>query len=180
MSRITSDTVAGYFDRLNWSYRVVDELTILTGYRCPVPFYDYGAPLEVKIGEHWMYIRSLLQRDVAPAQAGTVLTLVSQLNCFSHRARFVLIDDCVLVQAELPLVQCHPPVFLEALIAVCEYTRQAGVEIAMLATNPSVSDLYQQVQDALSSNGDGRPVMEDLTFDFDLTVNALPENPPTE
>lgn len=184
MAKISSETIARYYDRLGWSYHVVDEATVVTGFRCPVPFYDYHAPLEVKVGEHWTYLRSLLQRDVAPDRNDAVLRFISQLNQHAHCVRFLLVRDCVIAQAEIPVARCHYGAFMDALVAVCRSTFSTGIEIAVLATNRSASDLYLEVLDeSLTAQRTGRLIglgtqvmaVDDQALDFDLAVNRLPD-----
>jgi hypothetical protein len=178
MTQTTSATVAGYLDRLKWSYNVVDESTIVSGYRCPVNFYYYTVRLQIKVSEHWVYLRAILQREIAPAQQDAVLRLISELNQHSHNVRFLLVQGCVVAQAEIPVVQFHAGSFLDALEGLYRNSHLAGVEIAVLATNPSTSNLYLQVYRSRTAEQVliGQPaVAEDDLPDFDLDVNVLKE-----
>ncbi|MEU2280692.1 hypothetical protein ABZ614_01760 [Streptomyces sp. NPDC013178] len=175
MPRLDAHSVAGHFDQLGWHYRIVDNNTVLTGVRCLVPCYDYRAALEVRTTERWVYLRVLLQRDVLPARRVTVLRFLSRWNQRCHQARLLLVDDCVVVQAEIAAVQCHFGAFRDALSAVCRYSELVGVEVSVLATNPAASELYEAVEAARENDYSptaGRGLTaEELDFDFDLVVN---------
>lgn len=175
---ITSASIANYLEEISWTYRILDENTVLTGVKCPVPFYDYPAVLEIKITQHWIYVRAMLQRDVNPAQTAAVLRLISKWNQRSYRVKFLLVSGCVVVQSEIPVVQCHFGAFFEALEAVCRYTAQAGVEIAILATDPWVSGIYERLEavrdESTASNLGVSLTASDLMLDFDISVNTIP------
>jgi hypothetical protein len=175
---VDSATISDYFDKISWTHRVVDPATVLTGYRCPVPCYEYVVPMEVKITRNWVYVRALLQPDVSTARKLTLLRLISEWNERCYRARFLLVKGCAVVQSEVPAVQCHFGSFSEALEAVCRYSTLAGIEIAILATNPLVSELYEHVEadrDASSESGMAGSLSSDLILDFDISVNTLPD-----
>ncbi|CAM5519350.1 hypothetical protein [Streptomyces aurantiogriseus] len=175
MPRLDAHSVAGHFDQLGWHYRIVDNNTVLTGVRCLVPCYDYRAALEVRTTERWVYLRVLLQRDVLPARRVTVLRFLSRWNQRCHQARLLLVDDCVVVQAEIATVQCHFGAFRDALSAVCRYSELVGVEVSVLATNPAAGELYEAVEAARENDYSptaGRGLTaEEMDFDFDLVVN---------
>src|SRR5258708_32065767 len=145
MHKISSKNIAEYLDEINWSYRLVDDAIIRTAFRCPVPFYDYAAPFEVQVTEHWVYLRALLQRDVHPARCDAVLRLITAWNEGCHLVKFLIVQNCVVLQADIPVVQCHFGSFQDSLQAIYRYSSQAGGEIAVLATNPSVSGLYAEL-----------------------------------
>ena len=176
MPKISSKNVAECFDKIDWSYRTADDTTVLTGFRCPVPFYDYNVAMEVKTTEHWVYLRALLQRDIDPARRMTVLGLISRWNERCHLVKFIIVDNCVLVQAEIPVVQFHYQSFYQALEAVCRHSGLAGVEIAILATNPSVCLVYEAEEAARTRSTDyaSRSGDDSLAADFDLFVNTMP------
>ena len=87
MSTITSKTIAGYLDHIEWRYRVLDDTTLLTGFQGTVPFYSYSAPLEILTGPHWVYLRSLLQLDVRSDYRAGVSGFITQWNECCHLAR---------------------------------------------------------------------------------------------
>lgn len=174
MPTIDSKVISEYFDRLDWKYRVVDDNTIIAGLRCLVPFYDYNIALEVKCAEHWVYVRTLLQRDVGVTHRAAAQSLIGRWNERCHLARFLFVQRCVVVQSEIPAVQCHFGSLYQAIDAVYQYSRQAGVEIAALCTNPSVSALYDAVEAAQGQTDSVTMVLPaELALDFDLTVNSL-------
>lgn len=172
----TADTISGYFDMIKWAYRAISPTKVVTSYRCPVTAYYYVVGIEVTTGEHWITVRALLQRDVGGAQLDAVLQLISQWNTVSYRARFLLVDDCVVVQAEIPKVQLSLDEFLFALSAVCRYSVLAGVEIAAVATNPSLCAKFNEVVEATRTpTWDQSSALADLDLDFDITLNQLPD-----
>jgi Putative bacterial sensory transduction regulator len=177
--RVDSLEIEGFLKKLEWTYRVVGEGTILTGIRCAVPFYYYIIPIQIRIGGNWVYVRALLQQDVSARRKLTVLRLVSRWNERCYRTKFLLVNECVVIQSEVAIVQCHFGTFCEALEAVCRYSTLAGPEIAVLATDPMVGDLFEELatsRDARLANGmaDGSDNGE-LVLDFDISVNTLPD-----
>ncbi len=172
----TTDTIASHLDRINWNYRVVGPTTVMTSYRCLVDAYYYAVAIEIRLTQHWVIVRALLQRDVGSAQVDSVLRLISEWNLTVYRARFLMVGGCVVLQSEVPAAQLTIDSFLEALYAVCRYSALAGVEIATLATNPSLRDTFDA---ALAANRapfwDEALPPPDFGLDFDISVNRLPE-----
>jgi hypothetical protein len=107
-----------------------------------------------------------------------VLRFISKWNERSYRVKFLFVRSCVVVQSEIPAVQCHFGTFFEALEAVCRYTTQAGVEIAILATDPWISEFYEQLETARDESSPGYLGVSlptsDLALDFDISVNTIP------
>ena len=172
MPEVSSQTVAEYLKRMGWEHRVLDNRRIITGIRCTVPFYDYGALIEIHVGQHWVSVRAFLHTHVAAARRGAMLRFIAALNAHYHEVRFLLVEDCVLVQREIPSVQCHFESFVDALRAVGRDATWSGLEIAMLATNASVSKLFEEVDDAMvprtaAAHGDGSQA------DFELAINRV-------
>jgi hypothetical protein len=173
---VTSDTIANYFTRIDWDYRVSSPTRVLTNFRCPVPAYYYGIGIEVVAGQHWVSIRALLQHNISRTQIWSVLQLISQWNRYAYRVRFLLVDDCVILQAEIPSAEFDFPAFYDGLVSVCHYAKLAGVEIATLATNPSLVALFDSVMASVRpSTWDDRATQTDLDIDFDISLNTLPD-----
>ncbi|MFF2661618.1 hypothetical protein ACFVUH_30175 [Kitasatospora sp. NPDC058032] len=176
----TTDTISGYFDAIEWSYKVTGPNQVVTSYRCPVPAYFYAVGIEVVLGRHWIVVRALLQRSLDHAQRESVLQLVSQWNVLSYRARFVLIGDCVVVQAEIPAGSLSLDEFLLCLTAVCRYSTLAGTEIAAVATNPSLRKKLDEVIGENRPPAWAQPLsLADADLDFDITPNRFPDSPDT-
>jgi hypothetical protein len=179
MPTITSKTIAEYLDHIQWGYRVLDDTTLLTGFRGAVPFYSYTAPLEILTGPHWVYLRGLLQLDVRPDYRPGVLRFITQWNERCHLARFLLVRGCVLIQSEIPTVQCHEGAFRDALAAVCRYGSLTGAEISVLATNRSANELYEAASTALEAADQSRVATglfdAGQAEEFELVFNTIPE-----
>jgi hypothetical protein len=176
--KITSRTIADYLDYIKWRYRVVDDTTLLTAFRGAVPFYSYSAPIEVTTGQHWVYLRGLLQQDVRPAYRAGVLRFVTLWNEHCHLVRFLLVQDCVVIQAEVPVIQCHAGTFMDALTAVCRYGTLTGPEISILATNRSANELYEEAAASLEAANSAHPgdsLLGGQIPDFELLINTLPD-----
>ncbi|MEU7617843.1 hypothetical protein AB0M91_03220 [Micromonospora rifamycinica] len=174
MNRTDGKAIAALFEQIGWTCEVVDEHTVVTGYRCPVPGYHYPLLIEVKATPHWVYLRALLQREVSFAARGPVLRLISELNVHSRQAKFLLVQGCVVIQAEVPAVQWHPGVFQDMLQTVCRLGTYSGVEISVLATDLTVGVLFEAVQrraeEADAHTLLGQPEQE---LDFDISVNRI-------
>lgn len=172
----TSDTISGYFDRIGWWYKVLDNGKVLTTYRCQVTAYHYVIAIEVSASQHWVTVRALLQSDVGGAHLDSVLRLISRWNEVSHQARFLLVSDSVVVQAEIPALRLTAELFLEALSAVCHYSTLAGAEIAAIATNPSLCALFDSVIASTALPAwEGTVPDEILNLDFDISMNRIPD-----
>lgn len=173
---VSIETISSYFERLGWTFRVVSPTKIFTTYRCPVEAYYYVIGIEVIVATHWVHVRALLQRDISVGQFDAVLRLISDWNRSVYCARFLLVGDCVVLQSEIPVERLVPDAFFEALFAVCRYSELAGVEIAVLATNPSLRAVFDL---AVAANRkplwDENPAIHDLDLDFDVSVNRLPD-----
>lgn len=172
---VDSTTIAGYFDRLGWTYKVSDERRVLTGFHTRIPYHYLPVAAEVITTQHWVVLRALVQRNVRAGQRQAVQDYVSLLNERVYLARFVFSRDCVVLQGEIPVSRSDLGSFRELLMAITKYSALAGLEIATLATNPSTADLFNSVRTALSSPL-GATINNDLDLDFDLSVNRLPEN----
>src|SRR4051794_35619910 len=138
--------ISDYLDQIRWGYRVVDDNTILTGYGCIVPFYDFQVPIEIRTSTYWLSIRALLQRGVDRARLPVLASFLATLNANCRSARYFLVEDCAVLQAEIPLVRVQRETFVESLTTICRYSSITGLEVAMLATNPSVAELYKEVE----------------------------------
>ncbi|WP_412543200.1 hypothetical protein R8Z50_12230 [Longispora sp. K20-0274] len=174
---ITTDTISGFFEKLGWSFRVIDSTRVLTNYRCPVPAFYYVINVEIILGEYWVTFRSLLQNNVSRGQLAAVQELISQWNKHAYRARYLLVDGCVILQIEMPKAHFDYAAFVDSLVAICRYGRLSGVEMAAAATNPSLAkqiDLAVAAEappaawEAILPTGD-----EDLNFD--ISMNRLPD-----
>jgi hypothetical protein len=179
MLLINSKKIAGYLDEIGWNYKNVSHNSVLTGYQVPIPFYYYSLMIEVKTTANWVYIRAVLQRDVALARRPSIMHFINSWNESSHLVRFMLTSGCVIIQAELGAAQCHLEAFAEKLAAICRFSALVGAELAVLATNPSANELYAAVAQSWERDplqvGGGGSVDSDLQLDFDITVNRLPE-----
>ncbi|WP_432979445.1 hypothetical protein [Dactylosporangium sp. CA-233914] len=172
---LDSRTIASYFERIGWTYHVIDSSRVVVKYRCPIKFYYYPVTIEVVTTKHWVIVRTLLQRDVGRGQADAVLRYISQWNEQVYLLRFVIVQDCVLLQGEIPAAQCHIEAFVDLLRASCRYSALAGVEIALLATNPSAAALYTSAMASMTKVGSEALLVDaDTDLDFDLGVNVLP------
>jgi hypothetical protein len=172
----TTDEIISYFDKLKWWYKADGEAKVLTSYLCPVPGYYYVIAIEVATGQHWVNIRALLQRDIGSAHLDAVLQLISRWNEVIYRARFLLVGDCVVLQAEVSVAQLSLDLFVEALSAVCRYSTLAGVEIAAVATNPSLCTQFSTVMTTMKPRTwDDAITGEELDIDFDITMNRIPD-----
>lgn len=172
----TIDIISGYFDRLGWTYRVIDDRKVLTTYRCEVSAYYYVIAIEVAPSAHWVLVRALLQRDIGGAHLDALLRLIARWNEVSYRARFLLVGDCVVVQAEIPGTQLSADLFLESLVAVCRYGTLAGVEIAAVATNPSLcAQLDSLIAATKAATWDNAIPDEIANLDFDISMNRIPD-----
>jgi hypothetical protein len=174
MSAITSETIAGYLKQIEWAFRTHDEGRVHTGFRCGVPFYYFAIPIEINVQRHWVYLRACLQKQVDPNHVEAVLRVLAALNARCHVARFLLVDGCVLLQAELPAVQCHAGGFIDALTAVCRYASMWGLDVAVLSSNASVAKLFAAVDRAETARG-VTPLTPDpgINMDFDINANRL-------
>ncbi|MEU1603065.1 hypothetical protein [Micromonospora matsumotoense] len=176
MSRPDGKAIAALFAQIGWTCEVVDENTVVTGYRCPVPGYHYPLLIEVKSTPHWVYLRALLQREVGLAARGPVLRLVSEWNVHSRQAKFLLVQGCVVIQAEVPAVQWHAGTFQDLLQTVCRLGTYTGVEIALLATDLTVGALFEAVHRRAEETSAhtllGQPEQD---LDFDISVNRIQE-----
>lgn len=172
----TTDKITGFFDKLGWMYRVVDGGKVITTYRCPVPAFYYVIAIEVISNRHWTTVRALLQRDIHGGNLDPVLRLISQWNEVIYRAKFLLVGDCVIIQAEEPASRLTFDLFVEALSAICRYSTLAGVEIAAVATNPSVNDQVRSVVEVTKPHTwDESIEREEFDLDFDISMNRIPD-----
>jgi hypothetical protein len=167
--------IAKYLDEVNWNYREVAEREdiILTGYCCRIRFYDYAMPVEIKTTKHWILLRGYLHRHVPHSARASVLNLLSTLNGQTHQARYFLVEDCVVLQTEVPQLRCQAESFLEALACLCRHATRAGLEVAVLASNSSVARLYEEV--SASNPVGGLPIEEDedALLQLNLSANRL-------
>jgi hypothetical protein len=176
MTTIDIKKISGYFDQIEWRYKAVpEENLIITGYKHKIPYYNYSSILEVRIGTHWISFQAYLQRRVAKNQQVALLSYLSNLNSRVYQVRFFMVEDCVIVQTDMPKNQCHGGSFLEALSAICRYGTMFGKEIALIATSRSVAALYTDAQtlllapsNALTESGAGIP-----DLNFDITANQI-------
>jgi len=176
MPKPTAEIITGYLDTIKWSYRVINPSHVVTVYRCPVPAYYYTVGVETTINEYWVTVRALLQQNIDRAHLPTVLRLLAEWNTASYRARFLLVGDCAVVQAEIPTVQLSADEYLLALSSVCRYSTLAGVEIAAVATNPSLrAKLDEVVEHTTVTRTDESTALLDLDLDFEITPNQLPD-----
>ena len=161
-------------DKIQWRYSVADEKTVITGYRCTVPFYEYSVPIEIRLTEHWVTIFALLQQEIAPDRLPTVASFLSALNSQCRSVRFFLVQDCAVLQAEVPASRFHIGSFMEALKNVCRYSSITGLEVSVLITNRSVADLYREI--GLSSLPFFKLTSlraDEALSDFDISANKL-------
>lgn len=177
MSAVTVSDIEGCFDRISWKYRRFDDRRVITGFKCSVPFYRYAVTMEVTLDWNWVYLRAVLFRGVVAASRPAVLRFLSQWNSRAHHARFLLVEDCVVIQAETAVAQWSFGSFVDLVTAVCRYSQLAGVEIGVIAGNPVVAELYEVLEESATTSrmtpSAVAPLDEDL--DFDLTVNLIPD-----
>jgi hypothetical protein len=173
---VDTTTISGYLDAVGWHYLTVQDDVVITSYRCRVTGYFYVLQLEMRISAEWVYVRSLLQRDVDPRHRTAILRLISRWNLESHRVKFVMASNCVVVQAEIAQAQCHVDSFREALYAVCRYGELSAVELATVASDPAVADLYDELNRAPESETAGHYVALAPEYDFELVVNTIPDD----
>ena len=172
----TTDAITGYLDMLGWSYKTFGDGKVRTTYRCRVSAYYYVIAIEVSVGRHWVVLRALLQGDIGRTQLDSVLRLISRWNEVTYRARFLLVGDCVVLQAEIPVPQLSADLFLESLSAICRYSTLAGVEIAAVATNPSLCGMFDSIITAIRQPAwDGAVPNEMPDLDFDISMNRIPD-----
>ena len=173
---VTSDTIVDYFEKINWSHEVLSPTHVLTTYRCPVSAYYYVINIEVVISEHWVLLRALLHQNISQEHMRPVLQLISAWNQHSYTVRFLLVDRCVVLQAEVPIVQLDEGSFIGSLAAVCRYGRLAGVVIATLATNPSLVTQFDAITtDSWSPEWDDAVQPDELDLEYDISMNRLPD-----
>ena len=166
-------TICEYLDQIRWGYMPVDDATVLTGYPCIVPFYDFRVPIEIKITGHWVTIRALLQQAITVDRLASIAAFLSTMNAQCRVVRYFVINDCAVLQAEVPLSRFHPGTFLEALKNVCRYASTTGLEVSVLATNRSVLDLYKDATAHLARNVGGGIADDDPALQFDISANRL-------
>jgi hypothetical protein len=171
----TSQVISGYLAKIGWFNQIRDPRTVLTGYHCPIPFYNYSVLIEVISSEHWVTIRSFLHRNVGVPQRVPMLQLLSSMNRQCRSVRFLLTEECVLVQAEIPAVRCHQESFLEALKAICRYGAAAALEVSTVATDPLVAELIESVEELSTPRGrfPAGDLDLDEQFQFSISVNRL-------
>jgi hypothetical protein len=170
----TFDDIKGIFEKMNWNFDVLDDRRILTGIRCPIKYYYYTVPLEIMVKKYWLHVRAFLHRNIPSDRQSAIHTFINILNSQSHGARFFLVEDCVIVQDEIPRIHFSPRAFSHLLESVCRHSEWAGLEIATLATSQSVADLFEitekkllsEVVQSISPN-------PELTLDFDISANKL-------
>jgi hypothetical protein len=174
MTGVTAQTIAGYLERIGWWKQDRKDGALLTVYGCRIPYYSYPVLLEIRAGQYWVSIRAFVQPAVGPAVRGAVLEFLATLNAQCRRVRYFLVDDYVLLQMDVPAVQCHYEAFVDALRTVCRYTTVAGLEVLVLATNRSVADLYLEVvRSSLPRVGLVQAAEDDPAAQFQITANRL-------
>jgi hypothetical protein len=171
---VDSEAVAAVLDSMKWSYRILDERTVLSGFRCNTPFYDYDAPFDIRCTKNWVYVRALLQKEVELRHANSVLSFLGQLNASCHGLRFLLVNGSVLAQIEIAVVHFSDSSLHEALSAVGRYCNHFGADISALATNRTIAELYEQIAVADRRMWSSAPIAIEAP-DFEIVVNTLAE-----
>ena len=174
MSERTLKDVAEHFERLKWTYSI-EGTTLLTGIRCSVPFYWQMLPIHITISANWVHLRGVVQLRVPPDRVLMMSEYLSVLNARCHSVRFFLQGDAVFSQADVPVaVFSFEQIFL-ALQGICLYSSWYGPEIAALATNRSLGDLYLRVRNSIpAANARAESAdLEEPVFAFDVSVNRL-------
>ncbi len=171
---MNSKKIGEYLTQLQWRYSTLDDNTIVTGYPCMVPFYDFGILIEIKTSRHWVTVRGLLQRGIEPGRRANIAALLSSLNAKCRVVRFFMVEDCAVLQTEVPVARFHPGSFIEALKNVCRYASYYGLEVSVVATNPSVGELYKTIEAATSSRFVSSSTrVDDALLEFDISANRL-------
>jgi hypothetical protein len=179
MADIELTDLCGYLDKIHWGYHTLEaEQLILTGFPCPVPFYSYAVPIEIRLTPHWITIRAFLQRRVSQRERSAVLALLSKLNAQCRLARFFLVEDCVVAQIDVTRATCRIFVFLEALKVVCTYASSYGVEVAVLATSPTLAEFFDRLEERALHTETNLTIQEDdPRLSFDISANRIPADP---
>ena len=130
--------------------------------------------MTVESSKYWISVRGYVHRGVPNGQRDSVQELLSLINGAIRVARFYFVEDCVVIQTEVRSEACNIASFAEAFQAVARFARFYGLEIAVLATNPSVARGFNDVL-AAGRVGETTEAVSD-TFDMDdldLSVNRL-------
>jgi len=173
MIEATSATLAAYMDIFKWKHKVVNETTVITVMRSSIPFYEYTVPMHFVVGKHWMVVRGFLQKRVPSESRIAVLDLLSKLNAHAYEVRFSMADDAVVLSSEIPMERLTEESFLYTVRGVMRYANVYGLEISVMASNVSVSNLYLEVETLIGKSGSDLPETDVLDFGLDVTANRL-------
>jgi hypothetical protein len=168
--------IAGYLDAIKWHHEVLDG-RILTTFLCDVPFYSLPLRIEIRVGQHWVSVRAFMLAIVPAETRVPVMLMLSEINARLHQVRAFLVDDCAILQVDVPANQCSQQEFLQALEVVYKHASEVGLELAVLATDPLIAELYASVETRRLAELAQQPVtpVDGAALDFELNANRLPD-----
>jgi hypothetical protein len=168
--------IAGYLDAINWNHQVL-EGRILSAFLCDVPFHGLPLRIEIRVGQHWVSIRAFVLAIVPAETRLPIMLMLSEVNARLHQIRAFLVDDCAILQVDIPAGQCGQQEFMQALQVIYRHGSDVGLELAVLATDPSVAELYASVETRRLTSLAQQPVasVDAAELDFELNANRLPD-----
>ncbi len=146
----------------------MDSSWIRSGTTIRLPF-QTAKELEVHIRlmKHWVSMQFFMTKGTPSESRVAIQEYLCEANASVPQFKFLLKDQRVIMQVDIPKNQCSEPYSMSVFRAALKYAQHQIENISLLVSNPSVATLYVSVKNQLEL-GNGNEFADDEDFAIEI------------